>query len=130
MVHFGPSKNIESYVQECGHAGRDGEPSSCCLVYNGLLLGCCDKEMKVYVQTKECRRKILMDNFGYQCENKVSYLTNVVIFVLKTARAKKNALYGIYVKRMKLILPCQMMLQKHVFKGQFHKDKKNCCTLN
>jgi superfamily II DNA helicase RecQ len=56
-------------VQECGRAGRDREPSSCCLVYNGLLLGCCDKEMKVYVQTKECRRKILMDdNFGYQCE--------------------------------------------------------------
>ena len=24
VIHFGPSKNIESYVQVCGRAGRDG----------------------------------------------------------------------------------------------------------
>ena len=25
VIHFGPSSNIESYVQECGRAGRDGQ---------------------------------------------------------------------------------------------------------
>ncbi len=53
--------------QECGRAGRDGEPSSLCPCLHGLLLGrLVKKSMKVYVQARVGRRKILMDNFGYQ----------------------------------------------------------------
>ena len=37
VIHFGPSKNIEQYVQESGRAGRDGEDSTCIILYNGLL---------------------------------------------------------------------------------------------
>lgn len=29
LNHFGPSKTIESYIQECGRVGRDGKQSSC-----------------------------------------------------------------------------------------------------
>ena len=42
IVHFGPSKSIEMYVQECGRAGRDNLPSTCILLYNGLLSANCD----------------------------------------------------------------------------------------
>ena len=68
IIHFGPSKSVEMYVQECGRAGRDGLPSTCVLLYNGLLSTHCEKAMKEYLSSSECRRKWLMSHFGFSNE--------------------------------------------------------------
>ena len=77
VIHFGPSKNIENYVQECGRAGRDNKPSTCLLFHNGLLGANCSDDIKSFVSNKtECRRSLIYQHFpghfhslvsGHQC---------------------------------------------------------------
>ena len=67
-IHFGPPKTIESLIQESGRAGRDGLQSSTHIIYNGLLLRHVDKSIKEYVNTKECRRKVLLKHFVAESE--------------------------------------------------------------
>ena len=67
IIHFGPSKNIECYIQESGRAGRDGCQSKCILLFNGLLSTHCTQDMKEFLRSdKACRRELLMKAFGYQ----------------------------------------------------------------
>ena len=62
VIHFGPSKTIESYLQECGRAGRDNQPSVCYLLYNGFLASRCSSEMKKFVQSSTCRKDSIAEN--------------------------------------------------------------------
>ena len=57
VVHYGPSKNVEAYVQETGRVGRDGSQSAAYILYNGILVNHIDGHMKEYVKTHEWRKK-------------------------------------------------------------------------
>ncbi|XP_020903172.1 Bloom syndrome protein homolog [Exaiptasia diaphana] len=64
IIHFGPSKTVEAYIQESGRAGRDGRPSNCIILYKALMLLHVEKEMRDYVRGKcDCRRQYLMSSF-------------------------------------------------------------------
>ena len=68
VIHWGPSLDIESYVQECGHAGRNGLPSNAVLFWKMADFRFQSKEMELYCRSQEeCRRAMLTSYFD--CTN-------------------------------------------------------------
>ena len=71
VIHFGPAKNLECYIQECGRSGRNGQPSVCLLLYNGLLAAHCNMDIKEYTMSNECRRLFIFKHFPGNKSNAV-----------------------------------------------------------
>ncbi len=65
VVHFGPAKNMEAYMQETGRAGKNGSNSIVYLLYQSLQLLHVGKDMKDYLKLNEteCRRKFILQFF-------------------------------------------------------------------
>lgn len=64
VIHWGPSSDIEMYLQETGRAGRDGLPSLALLYTVDLDTHTTDQSIKDYYNNKvQCRRLLLLKPF-------------------------------------------------------------------
>lgn len=66
VIHWGPASDVESYMQECGRAGRNGEPVSALLYWKrkDFKSNAISKDMRDYCTTQRtCRRTLLASYF-------------------------------------------------------------------
>ena len=65
IVHYGPSKNVTSYLQEAGRIGRDGHEAYNVTVYRGRHLITCEPDIKaaVWKSLTSCCHMALLESF-------------------------------------------------------------------
>ena len=63
VVHYGPPRSIEDFVQEIGRAGRDGKNAVSALLFQGKHLRKCDTSIQKYAKEKTCLRNLLLSEF-------------------------------------------------------------------
>ncbi len=80
VIRWGTPNDIERYVQETGHAGRDNKPSIAILFPK--IYHCISDSMKNYcINQTDCRRQLLFKSFLFYEPLAILIFLSVVIYV-------------------------------------------------
>lgn len=63
VIFYRPPTSIVDFVQELGRVGRDGQPSSATILYSSQHKRHVDKDVKQFLDSKDCRRRNLLSHF-------------------------------------------------------------------
>lgn len=74
VIHYGPSQDLDTFVQQIGRAGRDGLPANQILIYNARQLRSICPELLCYIESNdECRRKTLVQMYINEPKFNIAY---------------------------------------------------------